>query len=71
LANEKEPTEKKKSSKKAAEAEGASAPPAVAPAPAEPKPATKSLKIGKLKPRNKPRLPRRQKKLAKKAAARS
>jgi hypothetical protein len=35
-----------------------------------PKPATKSMKIGKLLPKNKSKLPRRQKKAQKKAAAR-
>jgi hypothetical protein len=45
----------------------ASAPPASAP---EVKPATKSLKVGKLRAKNKSRLPRRQKKAQKKAAAR-
>jgi hypothetical protein len=38
--------------------------------PAEPKPATKSLKKGKLPPKNKSRLPRRQKKAQLKAAGR-
>jgi hypothetical protein len=44
--------------------------PAIVPAPAAEKPNTKSVKIGKLPPRNKSRLPRRQKKALQKAAAR-
>lgn len=39
-------------------------------APAEAKPSTKSVKIGKLPPKNKSRLPRRQKKARQKAAGR-
>jgi hypothetical protein len=41
--------------------------PAVEAPPAAPKPATKSLKVGKLPPKNKSRLPRLQKKAKKKA----
>jgi hypothetical protein len=62
LAKQKEEADKKVS---AATVSGGEAPPAAA------KPATKSLKIGKLLPRNKSRLPRRQKKAKQKAAARS
>jgi len=59
--------DKKKSAKADAGAEPVSV--AVA-APTEAKPATKSLKKGKLLPKNKSRLPRRQKKAQKKAAER-
>lgn len=73
MAKEKEVTEKKKSAKAAAKpaVEPVSAVAAApAPVPVEPKPATKSLKKGKLLPKNKSRLPRRLKKEQKKAAAR-
>jgi len=54
-----------------AKKEKAAAPEVVAAAPpAEPKPARKSMKKGKLPPKNKARLPRRQKKAQKKAAGR-
>ena len=73
MAKEKEVVEKKKKSKDAA-VESAAKPPVVAaeaaaPPPA-PKPATKSMKVGKLQPKNKSRLPRRQKKARQKAAGR-
>ena len=71
VAKEKEVTEKKKSAKAAKPAaEPVSAVAAAPAAPVEPKPATKSLKKGKLLPKNKSRLPRRLKKEQKKAAAR-
>lgn len=72
MAKEKEATDKKKSPKAAAKpAAEPPTPVAAAPAaPVEPKPATKSLKKGKLLPKNKSRLPRRLKKAQKKAAAR-
>ena len=56
--------------KKSGKADAAESVTVAASAPAEAKPATKSLKKGKLLPKNKPRLPRRQKKAQKKAAAR-
>jgi hypothetical protein len=62
LAKQKEKAEKKEA-----------APPVVAVVeapPVEAKPATKSLKKGKLPPKNKSRLPRRQKKAQHKAAGR-
>jgi len=54
--------------KTAADETAQSETPAVA-APVAPKPETKSVKIPKLAPKNKSRLPRRQKKALKKAAA--
>jgi len=50
--------------------ESAAAVPVVEAPPPAPKPATKSIKIGKLPPKNKSRLPRRQKKARQKAAGR-
>jgi hypothetical protein len=61
----------KKKSGKATEGEEAVGAAPVAAAPVEPKPATKSLKKGKLPPKNKSRLPRREKKARQKAAARA
>lgn len=65
-AEKKETPEKKAPVKKeiAAVAAGGEAPVPVA------KPATKSVKVGKLLPKNKSRLPRRQKKARQKAAGR-
>jgi hypothetical protein len=59
LAKQKEVADKKES---AAVVSGAEA------SPAEVKPSTQSMKIGKLAPKNKSRLPRKQKKAKQKAA---
>ncbi len=64
-------TGKQETIKKEAKKKEAAPPAAVAEAPAAaPKPATKSTKVGKLLPKNKSRLPRREKKAQKKAAGR-
>jgi hypothetical protein len=72
LAKEKEVPEKKKS--KGAVLDSSVKPPVpatdTAASPAAIKPATKSMKVGKLLPKNKARLPRRQKKARQKAAGR-
>jgi hypothetical protein len=61
----------KRKEKEGADTKETAAPAPVAAAPvAEPKPATVSVKIPKLAPKNKSRLPRRQKKAQKKAQGR-
>jgi len=71
LAKEKEMADKKKKSKDAVVDSGAKplgAAAATTVSPPATKPATKSMKVGKLQPKNKSRLPRRQKKARQKAA---